>query len=155
MKEATDSWADQYKHPKWQKKRLEVLERDEYTCQRCGDKESTLHVHHTFYEKGSKMWECNKSSLITLCNDCHRRAHALIDTVKRYGISTSQLNWRDGRGFVDNPLITLEDISDMCLMIEICNEESIAYKTFKLAVEMFEAERLLNEANATIEEMEQ
>lgn len=62
---------DQYKHPNWQKKRLEILNRDKFTCQKCGDKETTLHVHHIKYYKNRKVWDYKNSDLITLCSDCH------------------------------------------------------------------------------------
>jgi len=39
---------EQYRHPKWQKKRLDILKRDKFTCRSCGDKESTLNVHHRY-----------------------------------------------------------------------------------------------------------
>lgn len=61
------------KDPRWQKKRLEVLERDKWTCQICEDKEKTLHVHHTYYEKGIEPWDCLARTMITLCEDCHKK----------------------------------------------------------------------------------
>lgn len=60
-----------YKDPRWQKKRLEILQRDEWTCRKCFSKEKTLHVHHSFYEPGSEPWEYEDASLITLCEQCH------------------------------------------------------------------------------------
>lgn len=57
--------------PKWQKKRLEIFERDLFKCQHCEDYESTLHVHHTYYEFGKEIWDYENESLITLCESCH------------------------------------------------------------------------------------
>lgn len=65
------TYAEKLKDPRWQKKRLEILNRDEFTCQKCYDTESTLHVHHRYYEKGKEPWEANESALITLCESCH------------------------------------------------------------------------------------
>ena len=45
------------KSPKWQKKRLEVLEAAEFKCSNCGSSEKTLHIHHSYYEKGKAPWE--------------------------------------------------------------------------------------------------
>lgn len=59
------------KNPKWQKKRLEILQRDDFTCQKCFDTETTLHVHHCYYRTGKKPWEYENTSLVTLCEDCH------------------------------------------------------------------------------------
>ena len=61
-----------YLDPRWQKKRLEILERDEWSCRKCKDNTSTLHVHHRYYQKEFKPWEYFNSSLITLCDKCHK-----------------------------------------------------------------------------------
>lgn len=63
---------DQYKHPKWQKKRLEILERDNYTCLDCGDTEKQLHVHHGYYERDKNLWDYENRTLWCLCEDCHK-----------------------------------------------------------------------------------
>lgn len=57
--------------PRWQKKRLEILQRDNFTCQHCWDKESTLHVHHKEYFKGLDPWDIKNDYLVTLCESCH------------------------------------------------------------------------------------
>jgi len=62
-----------YKDPRWQKKRLEILERDGYICQSCGAEDKTLHVHHQYYEYGKKPWEYPNKSLFCYCEDCHKR----------------------------------------------------------------------------------
>jgi hypothetical protein len=58
-----------YKSPKWQKKRLEILERDQWKCRACLDDESTLHVHHVAYD--GQPWEVDDSLMQTLCESCH------------------------------------------------------------------------------------
>ena len=42
-------YAEKFKDPRWQKKRLEILERDDFSCRVCYDASNTLHVHHCFY----------------------------------------------------------------------------------------------------------
>ena len=64
-------YQDQIKSPKWQKKRLGILNRDEFTCQKCGNKDSQLHVHHKHYNNGAKIWEYENWELTTLCEKCH------------------------------------------------------------------------------------
>lgn len=59
------------KDPRWQKRRLEVLDRDEFSCQECGATEKTLHVHHMYYERGKNPWEYPDEALRTVCEDCH------------------------------------------------------------------------------------
>ncbi len=75
-------WADQYKHPLWQKKRLEALDKAGYACQCCGDSESQLHVHHKQYFKGRMIWDYTVGELSVLCSECHEAAHAQMDELK-------------------------------------------------------------------------
>ena len=67
--------------PRWQKKRLEILKRDHWTCQECGDKKSTLHVHHIYYEENKMPWEYKNNSLITLCGSCHKNETEYINVL--------------------------------------------------------------------------
>lgn len=65
------NYAQKLKDPRWQKKRLEVFDRDHWKCRQCGDSESTLHVHHTKYLPGKQPWEYDNRYLLTLCESCH------------------------------------------------------------------------------------
>lgn len=67
-------YAEKLKNPKWQKKRLEILQRDSFACVYCGDTESTLHVHHEDY-MGKNPWETPDFLLNTVCEDCHTTLH--------------------------------------------------------------------------------
>lgn len=57
--------------PRWQKKRLEILQRDDWACQECYGMDSTLHVHHKYYEQGKDPWDYQDDAFITLCASCH------------------------------------------------------------------------------------
>jgi len=81
---------DQYKDPRWQKKRLEILERDNFKCRSCNDGESTLHVHHFIYTKDCKPWEYDNDNLITFCDTCHEAWHYLASH-KTIGFETFSL----------------------------------------------------------------
>jgi 5-methylcytosine-specific restriction endonuclease McrA len=59
--------------PRWQKRRLEVLNNDNFQCQYCGNKEKTLHVHHFCY--AANLWDSPDEDLVTLCSDCHKIVH--------------------------------------------------------------------------------
>jgi hypothetical protein len=67
------NFQEQIKSPLWQKKRLEILERDEFTCRNCECKDKTLHIHHLYYIKNRMIWNYNNTSLITVCEDCHKK----------------------------------------------------------------------------------
>lgn len=64
------TYKDKLLDPRWQKKRLEILDRDNFTCQMCGDTKSTLHVHHKEYLNNP--WDAISSNLITYCEHCHQ-----------------------------------------------------------------------------------
>lgn len=68
------SYAEKLRDPRWQKKRLRILERDEWTCQQCYDQESTLHVHHLWYQ--GEPWDAPDQALVTLCSECHEEESA-------------------------------------------------------------------------------
>ena len=65
------NYSDLLKSPKWQKKRLEIMKRDKFTCKLCGDTETQLHVHHKKYISGNDPWDYDNKLLVTLCEDCH------------------------------------------------------------------------------------
>jgi hypothetical protein len=67
----TMTYAEKLKDPRWQKKRLEIMQRDEFMCRVCQDDESTLNVHHYYYKSGIEPWEYDNNDLITLCESCH------------------------------------------------------------------------------------
>ena len=58
-------------NPLWQKKRLEILTRDDFACLLCKDKETELHIHHNYYTKGKEPWEYDGDCYFTLCAHCH------------------------------------------------------------------------------------
>lgn len=70
------------KDPRWQKKRLEVMERDGWECVMCGNKEDTLNVHHVVYRKGAEPWEYESKALKTLCEKCHKNVETSIFTFR-------------------------------------------------------------------------
>lgn len=77
------NYYQQTKHPNWQRKRLEVLELNDFQCQVCGETETELHVHHPFYRRGAQLWEYENNELQCLCKECHIEAHAEDAAIKR------------------------------------------------------------------------
>lgn len=70
------TYSELLKDPRWQRKRLEILNRDGFRCQSCMDDENTLHIHHTKYGNGMP-WEVPNDWLVTLCECCHKREEDL------------------------------------------------------------------------------
>lgn len=73
------TYKEQIRHPKWQKKRLEIMQRDDFKCQYCKSENKTLNVHHLCYISGLKIWEYDNELLITLCE----KHHGLIEDIKK------------------------------------------------------------------------
>lgn len=63
------------RNPKWQKTRLQIMQRANFACERCGDKESTLNVHHKNYKQGRNPWEYENNNFVCLCERCHEKIH--------------------------------------------------------------------------------
>ena len=79
---AYKSYAEYFKDPKWQKKRLEVMQRDNFQCIVCGDDSKTLNVHHVEYIEARKPWEYDDKYLWTLCEYCHSEEHRCKELIK-------------------------------------------------------------------------
>lgn len=75
------NYAEKLKDPRWQKRRLEIMQRDNFQCQFrfddgiCGEDSETLHVHHSHYITGLEPWEQPDNTLLTLCETHHKRTH--------------------------------------------------------------------------------
>ena len=80
--EETMTYAEQIKDPRWQKKRLEIMERDKFMCRSCFSEEDTLHVHHTMYFKNRLIFDYDNRYLLTLCEDCHESITIAINNSK-------------------------------------------------------------------------
>lgn len=93
------TYADKLRDPRWQKKRLEILQRDNFTCQHCHSTENQLHIHHVAYFK-KEPWEIDDKLLITLCEYCHefeqesvRESHNdLVTILKQNGFMAAQFH---------------------------------------------------------------
>lgn len=65
------TYAEKLKDSRWQKRRLEIIERDKHRCQHCFSNQQPFHVHHKYYIDGIEPWEYEGKVLITLCAACH------------------------------------------------------------------------------------
>ncbi|MDZ4345946.1 MAG: hypothetical protein U1E51_26330 [Candidatus Binatia bacterium] len=104
-------YAQQLRDPRWQKKRLEIMERDGFTCRHCESTKKTLNVHHTYYESGAAPWEYPEHALVTFCEDCHKNEEAyktnwdcrLMQTFRRAGATNAD---------VERIVLMMEDMKD-------------------------------------------
>lgn len=76
------NYADLLKDPRWQRKRLEVLQRAGWMCEECGDHTTTLHVHHRQYLKGRNPWDYPDELLQVLCEKCHRHITSVMEDIQ-------------------------------------------------------------------------
>lgn len=72
-----ETYQQKLKSPHWQRKRLEILQRDNFACTLCCDTETTLHIHHEKYS--GEPWEIPNEHLKTVCEDCHDILHVIKD----------------------------------------------------------------------------
>ena len=92
------SYWEKLQSPKWQKKRLEILSRDNFTCQTCGSQDNQLHVHHRYYVSAREPWEYPDSAFESLCKSCHEDKTAYDAEAARCGF---YLNWESLIGDVE------------------------------------------------------
>lgn len=74
-----DTYRDLLKSDKWRSRRKEILNRDNHKCCWCGSSKY-LQIHHRYYDlypDGSfvEPWDYPDGALMTLCKDCHEKAH--------------------------------------------------------------------------------
>lgn len=74
MRDATQGWRAWYKTARWQRLRWSVLERDLFTCQRCGRVEhdtSLLVGDHKVPHRGDPVLFWDAANVQCLCKPCH------------------------------------------------------------------------------------
>jgi 5-methylcytosine-specific restriction endonuclease McrA len=65
------TYQEQLKSPKWQRKRLEIMERDDFKCRCCKNTDTELQVHHLYYLPKHFIWEYDNDGMVTVCKNCH------------------------------------------------------------------------------------
>lgn len=76
-----------YKHPRWQKLRLQAMSRAKFKCEACNKSDEMLEVHHLVYPKGKKVYETSVDNLCVMCHDCHVEATKMVDFVRMKSLS--------------------------------------------------------------------
>lgn len=80
------SYEEKLKDFRWQRKRSQIIERDNNNCQRCHSEED-LEVHHIHYS--GEPWEAKDIDLITLCEYCHKSVEHIKD--QGYNMSLDEI----------------------------------------------------------------
>lgn len=99
------TYKDQIQRPEWQRKRLEIMERDEWKCCLCNDETKQLHVHHLYYDNELKMWEYDNEVMVTVCATCHKNIHK--DLNKIFGLIAFEVI-KNGRNVNELPKFAME-----------------------------------------------
>lgn len=73
------TYQEKLRDPRWQRKRLEIMQRDGFACRVCRNKDKELQVHHAIYARGKPPWETPIDHLFTLCKDHHEEIEILQD----------------------------------------------------------------------------
>ena len=66
------TYAEKLRDPRWQRRRLEILQLSDFTCAKCDEATKPLHVHHLCYERGKEPWDYEDHLLVPLCEECHK-----------------------------------------------------------------------------------
>jgi len=113
------TYAEKLKDPRWQKRKGEILLRDNHTCRSCGAENITLHAHHIFYMPDTDPWDYNDDALITYCEICHNTEHLIGNTLQGYLLELIQ----------QNPLM-VHMVAQMCVLTEKIPDFTTALRGF-------------------------
>jgi hypothetical protein len=98
------TYAEKLKDPRWQKKRLEIFQRDQFRCMECFSDEKSLQVHHIAY-KGKNPWDTPNNFLITYCEGCHKNEEEKLKALGEKFIKIMRNDSEDSRSidfFISN-----------------------------------------------------
>ena len=130
------TYSEQLKSPLWQKKRLEVLQRDSFKCVKCNNDKLTLHVHHKSYVIGKSAWDYPIEYLETLCENCHKNEHFVPDIRQ---IPKEDLNHKHTGHKIQ------AEINTLSLELKFCEDEIRQTELISLIRELLEMRtKLLN-----------
>lgn len=111
----------------------QIRKRDRDRCQECGRKKRKgleMNVHHLHYYPNRKPWEYDESDLVTLCRDCHIKAHDRINFDALKAGDSYYHKYYHGVGFVDGKEGN-EVLTSVC-WAKVGNSEGQLYNPRKL-----------------------
>jgi hypothetical protein len=126
------TYSEKLKDPRWQRKRLEIMERDGFACQECGDEKSTLAVHHAYYVSKREPWEYPNWSLSTLCDNCHKFNHHNEDESDE---DPERIKFSDWEQSIDLLAEQIDDVTNLWdIMVQIAIKKSDAKMSVHQAI---------------------
>lgn len=69
------SYKESLQSPRWQRRRLEIMQRADFRCESCGSEDRQLEIHHRRYLTDREPWEYADDDLKCLCCHCHEAHH--------------------------------------------------------------------------------
>jgi 5-methylcytosine-specific restriction endonuclease McrA len=102
-----NTYSQKLRDPRWQKKRLEIFNRDNWTCQSCGSDSNNLQIHHLKYHQGKNPWEYDNQFLVTYCEVCHESEHLIGDTTREILLELLELD-----------KLYYRPLAQLCILIE-------------------------------------
>ena len=88
-------YSELLRDPRWQRKRLEVLQRENFQCEMCDSRTTTLNVHHRYYVAHRLPWEYPDFCYQCLCEDCHAISKESIESNRQEGLCMFD-DWEHG-----------------------------------------------------------
>jgi hypothetical protein len=93
------SYAEKLRDPRWQRRRLEIFQRDDWKCQLCSRTDLELHLHH-LHRTTQDPWDEPDLHLLTVCQLCHEQQpsnpHGGFESPKR--LYTTDEEWWEAYG---------------------------------------------------------
>ncbi len=112
------TYIEKLRDPRWQRKRLLIFERDNWTCRSCNRSDISLQIHHLKYLPGNEPWEYEDYLLVTYCEVCHETEHLIGDQIHK---SLLEL--------INDTPIYIKAVSQLCILIE---SDPFFYESLKL-----------------------
>ena len=106
------TYSEKLRDPRWQRKRLEIMQRDNFTCTQCGNKSEIQNIHHWQYSK--EPWSAKNQDLTTVCRSCHEEIEHCKNLTKVF------LRQPSFRKLVLNILATFNDSIDVAEDVDYC-----------------------------------
>lgn len=113
------TYSEKLKDPRWQRKRLSIFDRDNWTCQSCNRVDLTLNIHHLKYLPGAEPWDYDDSLLVTYCELCHNTEHLIGEQIHESLVDIVREN-----------RLLIKPVSQLCILSEKWPEFTNRLKTF-------------------------